>query len=937
MSLTITKGTIIEERFQIVQLIGQGGMGAVYEAEQIGLERRVAIKLVHHSLVKDGESISRFEREAMVLSNLEHKNLATFYCYGIWQKTIPYIAMEFLEGESLRHRIDREFENEEFSAPRLHRLLSILIQVAEAIAFVHTNNILHRDLKPNNILITKEGVAKVVDFGLAKMLATDSSEFQKLTQTGMLVGTAQYLSPEICKGETPDQRADIYSFGCILYECITGQPPHSADNPIGLMHKHVNEAVIAPSTLTNSPIPEELDIIVSRALAKLPSDRYESMQAIKEDLQKTKEKLTTLTGKLTIGGNQQGVQKKNKLALIAGIAILLAGALCIPVILDSLSHKNANTDFSTKSEKLSEASVYNLLQRAYRLMDTRKNDEAISILERIVNSKITRNGTTYKLRALAQLARLRNDESDTSQIENLVKKSLSDRSGNPDLYKYANYALYTLLSKLYERQEYDKLLSILSRLEKNKSRVKGPPWGVFFLDIELLKRQSLQQTKQHDQILVADSILKKQLSERPEDIAAANALFFYDSTLLNGGEKDNAIAFQQLILSIQNLNDSPSDLLHSLATISAASSDPQRIVLTSTMLDKLLATEESPAIRQGNLYSLLLAAKPSWSDPAFRNTLDRIYKSSVGFSYESSYMRAQHVMNLATAYTEQNEPTTAAVILKDSLPDLEAMNVPEESKLSRIQAYVDLIDRNERVFKELNQDTLELIKGIYLSSIDKLLRTTSLQSIPNIPYGESHLSMIIVRKDGVKAAAEFEQKIRNALRQSNTYDKLPDSAKLDILIIPGGYPSSPEQAEFTEIKQIAEHSRDVHAKCIALLAMHDAYDKVHDTQNRIKVLDESLRLPLADDASIQRWAIHYRGCVHDEKGDERMGERMLWRALRATESPPENFDQIAFNHFSTHLISRYEKRGNVKLAAELRHTQKDPSAFLELQPKNLDK
>ncbi len=255
-------------------------MGVVFHAKQIDLNRDVAIKLLHASLMHDPEIRARFEREALALANLNHKNIGRFYSYGLYQNLLPFIVMEYVAGKSLRSRLS--------TAEKLpwKRASAIIRQVADSMSYAHNLGVIHRDLSPNNIVLLDEPTpdfVKVLDFGLAKIIAPDSKDVQKLTQTGALMGSIHYICPELAAGQIPDARSDIYSLACIFYECITGQVPHQADNPIGLMHKHMTESVLPPSKLTPA-LPAGLEEVMLKGLAKKPENRYQTMQEFISDL-----------------------------------------------------------------------------------------------------------------------------------------------------------------------------------------------------------------------------------------------------------------------------------------------------------------------------------------------------------------------------------------------------------------------------------------------------------------------------------------------------------------------------------------------------------------------------------------------------------------------------------------------------------------------------
>ncbi len=240
--MPVHAGTIVDDRYEIIAELGDGGMGTVFKARETGLERFIALKVLHRELASDTETLSRFEREARILSTLLHPNVIRFYRFGVWHKTMPYIAMELIEGKSLREVLDRE---KKLSALRC---ISIAIQICEGMEAARALGIVHRDLKPNNIMLVDQGaegeLVKILDFGLARTRQGKETA-QHLTQTGELVGTVFYMSPEQCRGQTADHRSDIYSAGCLLYEALTGVPPFSAENPIAMMHLHVHESAPA--------------------------------------------------------------------------------------------------------------------------------------------------------------------------------------------------------------------------------------------------------------------------------------------------------------------------------------------------------------------------------------------------------------------------------------------------------------------------------------------------------------------------------------------------------------------------------------------------------------------------------------------------------------------------------------------------------------------
>ncbi len=281
--MKVDAGTIIDDRYVVLEQLGEGGMGSVYKAREVGLERIVAIKLLHPSLIGSQESRVRFSREGKILSSISHPQILQLYRFGFWNETLPFIAMEYIVGKTLRQITT------ETGGLNPDRCIAIGIQVCNAMNVAHTNNIVHRDLSPANIMLIDEHVCetvKIVDFGLSRMLPHLAETHEQLTQTGALVGSIYYMSPEQCSGKKADHRSDIYALGCVLFEALTSNPPFDADNPIALMHKHVTEPPQRlEEALPDKALPSGLSAIISKTLAKEPAERYQSMSEFKADLE----------------------------------------------------------------------------------------------------------------------------------------------------------------------------------------------------------------------------------------------------------------------------------------------------------------------------------------------------------------------------------------------------------------------------------------------------------------------------------------------------------------------------------------------------------------------------------------------------------------------------------------------------------------------------
>jgi beta-lactam-binding protein with PASTA domain/predicted Ser/Thr protein kinase len=251
---------IIDGRYRVLQRVGSGGMADVVCAEDLQLGRNVAIKLLHRRFAEDAEFVERFRREASSAAGLQHPNVVAVYDRGAWDGTY-YIAMEYLEGRTLKRLVQEE-------APlAADRAIDLTTQILKAARFAHKRGIIHRDLKPHNVIVDGEGRAKVTDFGIAKAGASD------MTQTGSIMGTAQYLSPEQAQGHAVSAPSDLYSVGIILYEMLTGRVPFEGESAVTIALKQVSEAPVPPSAY-NPAIPPALEAVVLRALEKDPHRRF---------------------------------------------------------------------------------------------------------------------------------------------------------------------------------------------------------------------------------------------------------------------------------------------------------------------------------------------------------------------------------------------------------------------------------------------------------------------------------------------------------------------------------------------------------------------------------------------------------------------------------------------------------------------------------------
>ncbi|MBW3548488.1 MAG: Stk1 family PASTA domain-containing Ser/Thr kinase [Actinobacteria bacterium] len=271
---------VFSSRYELHRRIARGGMADVFLARDSLLDRPVALKVLFPEFATDPSFVQRFRREARAAANLSHPNIVSVYDWGEEDGTY-FIVMEYVEGRSLAQIIRDE--------GRLHpdRAADVTSDIAAALGFAHRNGVVHRDVKPGNVIISPSGQVKVADFGIARAISTQ----ENLTQAGTVMGTAAYFSPEQARGEKVDPRSDVYSLGVVLYEMLTGRPPFTGDSPVAVAYKHVQETPRPPRE-RNADIPADLDAIVLRAMAKNADDRYPSAEDLRSDLRRFRQGAT---------------------------------------------------------------------------------------------------------------------------------------------------------------------------------------------------------------------------------------------------------------------------------------------------------------------------------------------------------------------------------------------------------------------------------------------------------------------------------------------------------------------------------------------------------------------------------------------------------------------------------------------------------------------
>lgn len=285
-------GTALASRYEFLDVVGEGGVGIVFKARHPHLDKIVAVKMLQSNALKEN-TIIRFEREARAISRLEHPNIAMVYDFGITEKQRPFMVMEFIEGRSLDDFIQKE------GAMPAKRAVDLLIQICDGMSHAHEAGIVHRDVKPSNIMLKqvlgRPPVPKILDFGCAKLIEPQEStthEARQLTQMGHSFGSPPYMSPEQVRGKALDERSDIYSLGCLMYELLTGFLPYDDPNVVEIMFMHLEqECERLKAKRPDLGFPDELERIVAKAMSKEAETRYQTMAELQADLELIRAKM----------------------------------------------------------------------------------------------------------------------------------------------------------------------------------------------------------------------------------------------------------------------------------------------------------------------------------------------------------------------------------------------------------------------------------------------------------------------------------------------------------------------------------------------------------------------------------------------------------------------------------------------------------------------
>jgi serine/threonine-protein kinase len=265
--MTDLVGQTVGSKYKIRNALGHGGMAEVYSAFQVGLDRMVAIKVVHSFLARDPNFLARFQREAQAVAELRHPNIVQVHDFNVHSGR-PYMVLEYIDGVTLGSAMDSRMR--ENRALDLSETIWLMQGLCSAVNYAHSQEIVHRDITPSNVMLTTDGRVVLTDFGLARIIGG-----MKLTATGQITGTPEYMSPEQAHGQPGDQRSDIYALGIVLYECLTGNAPFKGDSPVSVLLKHVENPIPLVRNIRDD-LPAPFDQIIAKGLAKDPEQRYQT-------------------------------------------------------------------------------------------------------------------------------------------------------------------------------------------------------------------------------------------------------------------------------------------------------------------------------------------------------------------------------------------------------------------------------------------------------------------------------------------------------------------------------------------------------------------------------------------------------------------------------------------------------------------------------------
>jgi len=445
-------GKVVGGKYEVLELLGEGGMSAVFLCRHQSLDQLMAIKILHYDRSMSQNSLKRFRQEAKATYQLNHPNLIRLVDFGTAQENVPYLVMEYVAGKTLADLLI------EHGRLGIEQFVDIFTQICDGLSYAHSRGIVHRDLKPSNIMLTKgaDGTeqVKIVDFGIAKMALLEKE--QQLTGTGDVFGSPPYMSPEQCRGLIPDNRSDLYSLGCVMFEALTGSAPFRGDNPMQTMFMHVEQPVPALKSLTTQS-PEALSAleeIVSRLLKKNPAERFQSALDVKKEL----------SACLSPSQSSTAARRGSRIAwvLLPAMLLIFASAMvfnfCFVKHTNSLSEKStgdqkANVETSPESSPVAE------------VPDTSQKE----VLD-AAQQQLEPTAAQFKVRSIVEQAVKSQKSGQIKQAKLLYEQAL--QLADSKINKHSADTRQVLISYCFllfsegDRREYKRLAAMLERTEK---------------------------------------------------------------------------------------------------------------------------------------------------------------------------------------------------------------------------------------------------------------------------------------------------------------------------------------------------------------------------------------------------------------------------------------------------------------------------------------
>lgn len=508
-------GELFQNRYLIVSELGAGGMGMVFRAKQLDADREVALKSIRSDEIHDKDTVARFYREFQLLSKLTHPNIVTIYGLALDDNSLPFAICELIEGENLRRLLIKD------GPLNWERACKIILQIANAMQYAHENNVIHRDLKPENVMllsVPEPDFVKLVDFGLSRIVHSDGEASQMLTSTGQLIGSSNYMSPELIK-QRVDHRSDIYSLGCLLFELLSGEYLFDADTSIGVVYKHTSEDPTARFKSIKVPVPKRLLATMSRMLAKDPEQRYQSMAELSNDVQSIIENPQSLAE--PAGGNDTADSAKLSPVMLLVFSIGLFGLLGISIF---FFNSHSTKPKATREDRTSAAEQVPIPARGSPMLTLVEREKNLQVKEILLRRWLDKYG---------------NDPARPFDRLLVLQAAIENYYGQAKMVELAD-AMEKLMALMPSVPETD-LNAIIT-----KDKAYRLLWDVY-----------LYLGKRKDAVLAARSSLKM-LEAKKDQIGWQETGNFAVTTLLLCGEYATASAYQQqFVASVSDMKGQP--------------------------------------------------------------------------------------------------------------------------------------------------------------------------------------------------------------------------------------------------------------------------------------------------------------------------------------------------------------------------------------------